>query len=43
MESNITYTEQLLEPTSSQRKLYNNMIGIPGLQNVSGKYLYLLN
>jgi hypothetical protein len=38
MESNITHMEQLSEPTISQRKLYNNMIGIPGLQDVLGKY-----
>ena len=38
MKLNITHMEQLSEPTISQRKLYNNMIGIPGLQDISGKY-----
>jgi hypothetical protein len=42
IESNTIHTEQLEQPTQKRRKIYNLMNGIPGLQNISGKYFIFI-
>jgi hypothetical protein len=42
MESNSIYIEKLSNPTSTQRKIYHSMIGIPGLNDISGKYFIFI-
>jgi hypothetical protein len=42
IESNTIHTEQLEQPNQKRRKIYNLMNGIPGLQNISGKYFIFI-